>query len=170
VRRRKIVVDANVARSSGTRTSDALACVNVLSEIYVRGHFVAFCPQLWKEWEVHQSSFAVKWLATMKSRKLIHHIDVDESLTTDFRRSLVNDAQEPKGIEDAHLILTALRASKVVVSNDEKARRFFAASKSGKVASIRWTNPCRAEQTILWIREGLTKRDDLLLCNFRPLH
>jgi hypothetical protein len=69
------------------------------------------------EWDRHQSLFALRWRAEMRSpAKIVDIVDVENAIG----RSQV--AMSPAVMKDLHLVEAALATDKVVVSLDNRAR------------------------------------------------
>ena len=71
--KKRIVVDASVARSAGQKPVPDFVSVRsreVLETILRARHKVAFSAEGLAEWREHRSSFARRWLVQMFSRKL----------------------------------------------------------------------------------------------------
>jgi hypothetical protein len=167
MRKRAVVIDANIARSAGEKTACAAACAETLATIQESGHDASFCQQLLDEWEKHQSAFAGDWLASMIKSKRIQKLTFTAQDFSNFAGTFPAEARKARGFEDVHLILIAHRTGKTVLSQDDVARKLFAAIAPRKLR-IYWSDPCRAQdQTLPWIAKGLPKRNDLLLSNHR---
>lgn len=140
-----IVIDADIARSSGTSvhpTSSSSRCF--LENVSKNGHKAVVCPLLMSEWKKHRSLFAKKWLASMIARKKVHFIKPeDQDRINQLIESNISDLNKRTiATKDAHLINAALLADKVVASNDDTARGVFCdlSDNCGDVRAVKWFN------------------------------
>jgi hypothetical protein len=151
-----VVVDADVARSSGSSDGLAAACRTAMEAIRETGLTVNLPPGLRKEWDKHQSSFARKWLHAMKSRRLLNSDDVpqDQPLRKKILRWLPPKVARA-ATKDAHLVEAAFGRGDCVVSRDEVSRSAFGelSKKDGRLRRLRWANPESAE-CAGWLRRG----------------
>src|SRR5215831_11406224 len=109
---RRLVIDADVARSAGTPRSQeptSVACRAFLDCLcFETGHHLAMSDELAREWAEHGSRRAVQIQALMKMRRRL--IDVGRVRDPEFRRALVQHAsdegQRERVLKDAHLVET----------------------------------------------------------------
>jgi hypothetical protein len=146
------VVDASVARASGTPRSGANTSEKARSALErVRddaGHIV-WTHELRDEWRRHQSRFSSRWLKSMFSRRQICALSYPEeaSVASAIYLAAARSPELPRMIKDVHLVDAALQADAYVISLDDASRRSFAAlARSAAVVRLRaivWTDPTR---------------------------
>ena len=100
-----------------------------------------------KEWDKHQSRFALKWRAEMRSREKV--VDIDEIENLELRTQV----KMTKGVEkDLHLVEAALATDTIVVSLDDRAARDLCLEATKEVV---WVNAAaEGGHAIYWMRVG----------------
>ncbi|MEV8126877.1 hypothetical protein AB0P07_22725 [Streptomyces sp. NPDC085944] len=160
---RTIVVDASIARSSGTSEHPiSKACRDFLQEIYSVGHKVAYNGVLLAEWRKHQSGYALRWFAMMQSKRRVASVAcpvVDEKYLEGLidKSSLLNSKERAAAHKDAHLVCCAWASDGLVSSLDDTVRNIFTSISSDcrRVGSIVWVNPAKAEEgATVWVKSG----------------
>ncbi|MBD3895261.1 hypothetical protein IEI94_05290 [Halomonas sp. ML-15] len=147
----KVVIDADVARSSGETDHPVSSnCRNLLESVRKNKGVVAFCPVLSQEWAKHASRFARKWLATMVASRKVVRINDENNVAQDVDESQLVDCVKQVALKDCHLVHSAIIASAFVASRDDAAREAFKeASKCvGYIANVVWFNPVSEPQFI----------------------
>lgn len=159
---KRLVVDASVARSAGRVPVPGFVsgqCRAVLDTILEARHLIALDAEGLREWRKHRSGYAQSWLVRMFARKLTLLLgDVrDEQLRERIRCSAAKPSDRSALDKDCHLVETALKADRIVISRDEIVRKLFkeASSRVAELEHILWANPeIEAEGTVAWIRAG----------------
>lgn len=138
-----VVVDADIARSSGTSehptSSGSRALLDAVSK---NGHTLSMCPKMMSEWKVHRSLFARKWLASMIAQKKVKFIKPVKNTNNLIQKNLTDAKKIGIASKDAHLIDAALDTDKIIASNDNIARDVFCelSVSCGNIRSIKWFN------------------------------
>jgi hypothetical protein len=159
---RRIVVDASVARSAGHNPVPGFVsspCRAVLDAVLEARHWIALDEEGLREWKKHSSRYARGWLVRMFARRLALLLgDVRDEQLRDRIRSGAAKPSDWKALEkDCHLIETALKADRIVVSRDEVVRRLFkeASSRVSELEHVLWANPeIEDEGAVEWVRAG----------------
>lgn len=100
------------------------------------------------EWDQHQSGFARRWRLSMVAKKKVEFVSSPQD--TPLRQRLmqfVDHARDQAEIEkDRHLVETALRADRCILSLDEKARAYLRelAGEHPELKTLAWANPVNA--------------------------
>ena len=156
---RRLVIDADVARSAGTSEDLVSSACRLFLEI-VRdvGHHVVMTRAIMEEWSTHLSRFSRKWLTQMHGKKQVYDDDVgpDKILRKRIAKTVPRN-QRQAAAKDVHLIEAARGTDCLVASRDKKARGIFrSASKSVReLKPIVWVNPTLpADDPICWLRNG----------------
>lgn len=147
----KVVVDANIARSSGTTVHPvSRACREALDEIKSNNHSFILCETLLQEWKTHQSNYSAKWLASMFARRQVELIAHKNESKLRITSSKASDHFKNAALKDSHLIDAAEKSGKFITSSDDRAREAFAAISELQTTtkSIIWLNPV-AESGVL---------------------
>ena len=160
---KRLVIDADVARASGSETAThprAEHCRDFLNAVLSLSHRIVMTEKINNEWKNHQSRFARRWRVSMDARKKINRIDPpeDEELQAKVTTT-TNDADEIEAMQkDFHLLQAALATDQTVISLDETVRGLFkqASQQVGEIRNIIWVNPDRTaeEQPIAWLQNG----------------
>jgi hypothetical protein len=86
-----IVIDADIARSSGTSehpvSSNARKLLNLVRS---EGHHIAMCPMLRAEWKKHQSGYAARWLSSMIAKRKVKFITHESELKVYIETNVAN--------------------------------------------------------------------------------
>lgn len=144
-----IVIDADIARSSGTSehptSSRSRALLNNVSK---HGHFANLCPILLGEWKNHRSLFAKKWLASMIARKKVNFINPEKQVGNIIKNRIVSESDQSVAIKDVHLVDAALASDKVIASNDNNSRIVFCclADTCGLIKDVKWFNAVKDKE------------------------
>jgi hypothetical protein len=121
-----IVIDADIARSSGTSehpvSSNARKLLNLVQS---EGHCIVMCPMLREEWKKHQSGYATRWLSSMVAKKQVRFITHKSELQLYIETNVADIKLREIAMKDAHLVEAAFLESKIIASNDVKARDAF---------------------------------------------
>lgn len=118
-----------------------------LSEVLKISHRIVMTADLAKEWDEHQSLYAARWRAEMRSRDKI--IDITVVKNDQVRRQLVMTTAVQK---DLHLIEAALETDKIVVSLDDRAQ---AQLRVEATKDVMWVNAVlEGGHAVYWLRNG----------------
>ncbi|MFJ5060226.1 hypothetical protein ACIP96_12440 [Streptomyces nigra] len=171
---RTIVVDASIARSSGTTEHPvSKACRDFLQEMYSVGHKAAFDAVLMAEWRKHQSGYALRWFGLMQSRRRVISV---KCLAVDKRylAKLVDEAngltlkEQQAALKDTHLVHCAWVSDGLVTSLDDTVRNIFAfiSQNCPRLGGIVWVNPSKgAEGAVGWLKAGARTEEGRKLKN-----
>ncbi|HTA67608.1 MAG TPA: hypothetical protein VK776_05000 [Bryobacteraceae bacterium] len=115
---RRLVVDASVASAAGeTLHPTSFRSREFLGEVLKISHRVVMTVTLAGEWDRHQSLYAARWRAEMRSRKKV--VDIADVQNDEVRRQV----PESRAIrKDLHLIEAALATDQIVISLDDRAQ------------------------------------------------
>jgi len=145
---RRLVIDASVASAAGlTMNPTSRRCREFLQAVLRISHRSTMTPVLREEWRRHQSLFAARWLAEMRSKaKVVEIADVrNEELRAQAPLSLSTQ-------KDLHLIEAALPTDRIVVSLDQRAREELAVQAA---ADVMWVDPVdEGGHVIYWLNKG----------------
>jgi predicted nucleic acid-binding protein len=137
------VIDADIARSSGTTEHPVSSgSRKLLESVSAGGHKVAMCPVLLKEWKVHRSYFATKWMASMVAKKKVLFIKPVQNIKLHIENEVPDSKEKEIALKDAHLLDAALSVDKIIASNDARARAAFCsiAHRKKEISTIAWFN------------------------------
>jgi hypothetical protein len=154
---KNFVVDADVAAACSENEYGKI-CLDFLFNMRHICHKIVITKKLNNEWKKHASKIANEWLTSMKSKGKIIVIDESslESIEEKINNSISNEGIKNIMLKDSHLVSTALKADKIIVSLDKKARNHF--SKLGEsipeLSKIYWVNPNNGEDAIQWLKDG----------------
>lgn len=165
-----IVVDTSVARSAGTSgKSVPEACRQTLLAILNHGHRVAMSEPIRNEWmkprntdsNPYASLFSLHWLTQMQSRGRVVSIILEEDSPFCRRcmQALQQDRQTISSVDqvkkDFHLVETALKADRRVISLDNKIVHHLSYLKgtAEEICSVIWVDPVN-HQAEAWLRGG----------------
>ena len=150
---RRLVIDANVARSSGeTEHPASRKCREFLDATTEFGHRVVMTAEIQQEWRTHASRYASRWLTRMYARRRVYRSAVGRDDQLRRRVALVLPSSP-----DLHLVEAANATDRLVASQDERARSALrrAAGRIGELQRIVWVNPVHHSETpIDWLRRG----------------
>jgi hypothetical protein len=161
-----LVIDADIARAAGETHPVSSACRDVLNSILEICHKVVLSPILQKEWDEHQSQYAISWRSAMTKRGKVEFKQVSKD--QQLRANIAQYAATPEINEimqkDVHLIETALVTDNIVISMDNKARRHFktVSTQVIELKEISWANPRpeHQESVIEWLKGGCETEDN----------
>lgn len=145
-------------------------CRAALGAMLTYCHRVAINGEIKREWDEHQSRWAMKWRAGMVARK---KLVVLEDPGPDLERAIdglgVSEATGRAMKKDAHLVDAALKTDRRILSRDSTARRLYA-SASGTLNDTRdvhWVMPEDRFDVIEWINNGAPEDPAIQLPRFR---
>ncbi|MFI5876616.1 hypothetical protein ACIBAH_30020 [Streptomyces sp. NPDC051445] len=171
---RTIVVDASIARSSGTTEHPvSKACRDFLQEIYSVGHKAAFDAVLMAEWRKHQSGYALRWFGLMQSRRRVVSVKCP-TVDRKYLAKLIDQAkdlslkEQQAALKDTHLVHCAWVTDDLVSSLDDTVRNIFTflSRKCGRVGGIVWVNPSKIEEgSTAWLKAGARTEEERKLKN-----
>jgi hypothetical protein len=157
---RRLVVDTSIASAAGESPSlEAAVLREVLKCILSKNHRVVMTSPIFAEWHKHASAHALKWLVKMQDLGNVETIDLgkDSSLRERIREKRLNSGVVQAMLKDLHLIEAAFATDRIVISLDEKARRYFAQASSiiDELGEILWANPVfKKERVVAWLNNG----------------
>ena len=145
---KRLVIDASVASAAGaTMHPTSRRCREFLSEVLKISHRAVMTPDLTREWDRHQSLFALRWRAQMRSLGKI--VDIAGVESGELRRQVVLTLAVRK---DLHLVEAALATDKTVVSLDDRAAVELRVEATKDVV---WVNAVsEGGHAIYWLRDG----------------
>jgi len=138
-----LIVDADIARSSGMREHPVSRNSRESLEFIIENDLkIAMCRELLNEWNKHKSIFARTWLSSMYAKKKVVPIKPLSKAIEKINNSEITSKEHSIASKDAHLIDAALHTDKVILSNDDNARKVFCkiSEKHKDLQSIRWFN------------------------------
>ncbi|WP_148293053.1 hypothetical protein [Comamonas sp. B-9] len=140
----KVVIDANVARSSGeTEHPVSKSCRDTLESIAKNNHSFVACKTLLGEWRKHQSKYSTKWLAAMFARRQIEIIEHKDESKNKIASSKAEEKFKDAALKDSHIIDAAQYMGNFVTSRDDLAKQAFASipELTAATKNITWMNP-----------------------------
>ena len=147
----KVVIDANIARSSGmTEHPVSKSCREALEHISKNDHSFVLCKTLLAEWKRHQSNYSKQWLASMFARRKVVIINHEDESKLKIATSKARDESKNAALKDSHLIDAAGLRGRFVTSSDDRARKAFAAIPElySITRNITWLNPVTESDTL----------------------
>lgn len=166
---RRIVVDASIAMSAGTRSHpSSQRSREFLLDMLDICHRLVTSKDISVEWKRHASKFSIGWLAAMRSKGKI--ITVTPTPKNIMER--IMEASDWSGIQiaamekDLLLILAAMETDELIASADSTVRDLFAkaASTVDSIARIVWVNPItESDHCGEWLKAGARYHGDLAL-------
>jgi len=156
----EVVIDANIAKSSGTTVHPvSKACRVTLENITSNKHYFVVCKALLEEWKRHQSNYSAKWLASMFARRQVKAIDHENKSRQKIVGSKAEQKYKDAALKDSHLIDAADFRGRFVTSSDDRARDAFAAIPElhSLAKSITWINPVTESETLTEILKNNKK-------------
>jgi hypothetical protein len=143
---RRIVVDASVAASAGEHVHpSSQRCREFMLDMLTICHKVVMSKDIKTEWEMHASNFSIKWLAAMRGKGKVVHVQPEPGdLWDQIQGAREWTAKESAAMEkDLLLLVAALESDHLIASCDEKVRQLFAeaAVHLRHLKSIMWVNP-----------------------------
>jgi len=144
-RLRRWVIDADIARSSGTTEKPvSKSCRIFLDFIREQGYFIVMNTTLNEEWNKHQSIYAKKWLASMYAKKkVLRHKDKNFDFEQKITSSGLSDLEKNIALKDVHLLNASRDYGKTIASGDDKARSTYVALAVlyKEISDFLWVNP-----------------------------
>jgi predicted nucleic acid-binding protein len=121
-----IIIDADIARSSGTTEHPVSSGSRaILDSVKNNKHKIVMCPLLFAEWKKHHSVFAKRWLSSMIAKKQIQFVKPNSNTKEHIEENINDEKIKAISVKDAHLIDAALHEDKIIASNDHNARNAF---------------------------------------------
>ena len=158
---RQLVVDADIAQSAGVSLADrSRLCRELLNAIRASLHIVVLSRQGEEEWLAHRSIYSATWFRAMEVSGQV--VRVEGRLPPEVEVTVLEQfesARQPGVAKDLHLIGAALETDRIVLSNDDRARRAMrdAAALVPDIATIHWANPTNVEEdAAAWVTAGAT--------------
>ena len=161
---KRLVVDASVAGAAGGEEAEASVSINCTEVLEIFRdkclHHVVMTPELYEEWDEHQSIFAATWLASMiaTGRSCDVESSENQALCTKIEKAAEQKNQIPVMRKDFHLLEGARISDQTIISLEKRVRRHFAhaAQHVDEIRDIVWVNPnCTAEEEpIEWLKNG----------------
>lgn len=142
------MVDASVASAAGqTLHPSSFRSREFIVEVLKISHRIVMTAALAAEWDKHQSLFALRWRAEMRSQvKIVDIVDVENA---DVRSQVV---VSPAVMKDLHLVEAALATDRIVVSLDDRARAELNVDATKDVV---WVNAVAGGgHAVYWLRAG----------------
>ncbi len=165
---KQLVVDASVAGAAGGEGATALVSINCTEFLLIFWdkclHHVVMTPELYKEWDEHQSDFAARWLASMISTGRYCEVESSENqvLWTKIEDAAEQENQIPVMRKDFHLLEAARISDQTIISLEKRVRRHFAyaAQHVDEIQNIVWVNPKKEkEEPLVWLQNGAPPED-----------
>ncbi len=161
-RSRRLVIDADVARSAGGKGAThpvSKSCRSCLEEVLRICHKVVMTDAIADEWDQHQSNFARGWRRQMVAKKKLDRINAPPNriLRNKIERAGLTENKQAAMIKDVHLIEAAGESDKTIISLDETVRACFReiAASVGELRNIVWANPTERKDAVLeWLEDG----------------
>ncbi len=165
VPKRRIVVDADVARSAGMRRSAsdlAARCRDCLDAILDVCHSVVMGDELKRQWRKHKSRYSSLWLVSMTQRGKYREVAGATAAETEFESAAQESAAARK---DVHLLIAAVGSDGIVISRDDKARKALAKCCGHilGVADIVWACPEHHVGVVKWLEQGAPSKPEWTL-------
>ncbi|MFX1370008.1 MAG: hypothetical protein ACFFAY_15555 [Promethearchaeota archaeon] len=165
--RRRLVVDACIARSAGGWGAIAEVsqeCRNFLFAMFSNGLRLVMTRPIKAEWDVHKSKWCSRWRGNMGRRGLVCFIQNSENPT--LWDKIKRSKQNPRNIsameKDFRYIEAAVATDNSVVSTDKEARSAFSktAKKVNDLKNIVWVDPClKSDKVYQWISQNAPEDD-----------
>lgn len=150
---KRLVIDADVAQSAGTKEDPiSQSCREVLEAVRDICHKVVLTEDIFAEWKRHRSNFTATWLTSMRARR--KQIVLKDVTNADLRARIdalsLNEQTLDFMRKDVHLIEAALETDHIIISRDETARDLFqeASEEIGGLKRIVWINPTREDEHV----------------------
>ena len=166
---KRLVVNASVARAaSGVEATASVSvnCTEFLETFWDKClHHVVMTPELYEEWDEHQSIFAATWLASMIATGMSCDVESSENqaLCTKIEKAAEQKNQIPVMRKDFHLLEAARISDQTIISLEKRVRRHFAhaAQHVDEIGDIVWVNPERMEEEepLVWLQNGAPPED-----------
>jgi hypothetical protein len=124
-----------------------------LGEVLKISHRMVMTATLAGEWDRHQSLYATRWRAEMRTRKKI--IDISDVENEEVRRQVTLSRAVQK---DLHLIEAALATDKIVISLDDRAQAELCVNATREVT---WVNAvAEGGHAVYWLRDGAPPKNE----------
>lgn len=137
------VIDADIAMSAGeSKHPISSTSRKLLEEVSKSDGYVCYCKELSDEWKKHNSYYAKLWRTSMVAKRRQKML-VIENEARDFLLEMDKSKERDAAIKDSHLIDLAIKADKVIFSNDKKAKAAFSnlLDKRSNFKGIYWISP-----------------------------
>lgn len=170
--KRRIVIDASVARAAGDVSSHPLSTACRETLIAAEGLSTVFCPRMSIEWAKHESSFSRTWRVKMIQQGKVNFLKTDqeiEAFLAYIASTMAEEGAKSAMNKDAHLVSASIMNDKIVLALDEKVRTLFSkfCSDYKPAAKVLWANPGKpADGTIGWLRGGAKRVEARSLSSF----
>lgn len=158
---KKLVVDANIARSAGDTTSapHSTHCREVLLAIFSKGYFLVMTEKMEAEWVKHQSNFSLLWRANMAKKNRIFFVSASEfqalhRLITNLAPRVIN---QKAVLKDFHVFASALASDRLIISDDLALRKHLVklTGHHPPVGKLIWGSPLEEQdQCAVWVSAG----------------
>lgn len=162
----KVVIDASVARASGTSVApDSTNCRQFLEHFMTSDNKLIMTKEISREWSKHQSKFAYTWRSRMVGKKKVEFIkDIENEKIRGGLEvcSILSETKKSAVIKDLHLVEAAVQTDNLIVSNDDKMRAntVVLAHSCSEIHDIMWVNPTNEnEKAIDWLIGGCYKEE-----------
>lgn len=151
---RRLVVDASVASAAGqTLVPRSYRSREFLGEVLKISHRMVMTAALAAEWDRHQSLYAMRWRAEMRTRNKV--VDITDVRNEEVRRQVAVSRAVQK---DLHLIEAALATDRVVISLDDRAQAALCVEATREVT---WVNAvAEGGHAIYWLRDGAPAKNE----------
>lgn len=127
----RLVVDASIAQAAGGEDASAevsKSCRDALQAILDVCHRLVFTEEMRREWNEHQSKFALSWRKAMVARKKMDLVLVAGSFDDAWQQiEELSGREKDTDImkKDFHLIEAALASDHRLLSLDEEVKALF---------------------------------------------
>jgi hypothetical protein len=157
-----LVIDASVAQSAGgEKATDpiSISCRDCLETIRKVCHRMVITPEISREWDRHQSSFARGWRRWMISKRKVARLTptLNPEIYDVIGELITVEKQQADILKDTLLVEAAVSSDKTILSLDDRMRRLLMvlAPQVREVGELVWVNPTNAEENCLpWLKEG----------------
>ncbi len=131
-------------------------------------HKIVVTDTIVVEWQNHRARFFTNSLASMYKKRKVCELDVppDEMFRRKLEEVATDDGIRIAMLKDAHLIEAAFQADRIVISMDERVRRYFSevTINLSELRKITWANPCKNdEKVIAWLELGARQEQERCL-------
>ena len=151
---RRLVIDTNIVKAAGrTLHPTSRRCRDFLDEVLKISHRAVLTPELTAEWDTHQSLFALRWRADMRSKAKI--VDLDRVENDEIRHQV---RLTKAALKDLHLVEAAVATDRTVVSLDDRASQDLCVEATREIV---WVNAVgEGGHAIYWLRTGANPKDE----------
>ena len=149
-------------------------CEDFLESIREVCHQVVVSDPLQKEWDDHNSNWALIWRRKMensKEEKVSRPAVGQDAALRHTVKGLAGTHRVTEEIEkDIHLVEACREGDLIVASGDKRARRGFAscASSVDWLGEIVWVNPATDSSLVDWLKRGAPSEESRRLSAFDP--